>query len=313
MESRASYLAVAAFLLALILGGITFAVWSAKSSEDGAVVEHYIRFPVSVAGLGVGSPVLFGGIPIGHVTSIVIDPKDSSLTRVEVVVRADAPIRADSKAVIQSKSLIGGVVVEIRRGGHRSAKLGRGQEIIAARSSLERLITGLPKLFTRLDRLSGQIDLFLNAQNAAAVARILAYGDRLWSAFQQSSGKLDDLSADSQHAAGDAGEAWDEVSSLGVALQNDGRKLSQDADKAMQNMRRAKSSFETTKAALDRLLEENRHPYDDFASSGYPQFPTMLAELRMLSRRVSHLWAEIQQDPARFFLTDRQNGYVAPP
>ncbi len=304
MESRASYLAVAAFLLALILGGVSFAVWSAKISKDGAEVEHYIRFPGSVAGLGVGSSVLFGGIPIGHVTSVAIDPKDSALTLVEVVVRADAPIRTDSKAVIESKSLIGGMVVEIRRGGHRSAKLAPGQEIMVARSPLERLITGLPKLFARADRLSGQLDLFLNAQNAAAIARMLAYGDRLRSGFEQSSGKLDHLMADSKVAAAHAGQAWDEVSKLGVELQENGRKLGQDADETMRRMRQVGSRFETTSADFDRLLKENRRSFEDFAAAGYPQLSPMLTELRLLSRRVSHLWAEIRQDPARFFLTD---------
>ena len=62
----------------------------------------------------------------------------------------------------------------------------------------------------------------------------------------------------------------------------------------------------------NRLLKESRRPFEDFASSGYPQLPGLIVELRLLSRRVSHLWAEIQQDPARFFLTDRQNGYAAP-
>src|SRR5262249_28578067 len=152
----------------------------------------------------------------------------------------------------------------------------------AVRSPLERLITGLPKLFNRTDRLIGQVGLFLNAQNAAAIARILAYEDQLWSAWGQTSGKLDHLMATSKVAAGHADQAWDEVSMLVAELKADGQKLGRDADDAMRQMHQLGAHFQTTQADLDRLLAESRRPFADFASSGYPQLPGLIVELRLL-------------------------------
>ena len=64
METRASNIAVGAFVLALVIGAIGFIFWVGKYSERVATTEYYVRFAGSVAGLDVGSNVLFGGIPI---------------------------------------------------------------------------------------------------------------------------------------------------------------------------------------------------------------------------------------------------------
>src|ERR1700756_3675051 len=100
METKASHIAVGAFVLLLLFGGLGFVIWVNKFSEQGAVADHYARFVGSVAGLNVGSNVLFGGIPIGRVMQVRVDPQDSSLARVDISVAADAPIRKDSQATL---------------------------------------------------------------------------------------------------------------------------------------------------------------------------------------------------------------------
>ena len=56
METRASYIAVGAFFLLLLLGGIVFALWASKYSSSTVMVNHYLRVDGSVAGLNTGSP-----------------------------------------------------------------------------------------------------------------------------------------------------------------------------------------------------------------------------------------------------------------
>ena len=51
METRASNIAVGAFVLALVVGAIGFVFWVGKYSERVATVDHYVRFAGSVAGL----------------------------------------------------------------------------------------------------------------------------------------------------------------------------------------------------------------------------------------------------------------------
>ena len=100
------------------------------------------------------SNVLFGGIPVGHVTSVEVDPQDSSLARVDILVKADTPIRTDSVATLAMQGITGGVLVEISRGTKTAERLKTDSEIPSAYSPLERLLSGRRKSSARPMRCS---------------------------------------------------------------------------------------------------------------------------------------------------------------
>src|SRR5215467_192919 len=113
METRASHIAVGAFVLILLFGGLGFLIWVGHFSERVIETHYFTRFSGSVAGLDVNSNVLFGGIPVGHVTSVEVDPQDSSLARVDMLVKADTPIRTDSVATLAMRATTSGVMSQI--------------------------------------------------------------------------------------------------------------------------------------------------------------------------------------------------------
>src|SRR5262249_451709 len=129
METRASNIAVGAFVLVLIVGAIGFVFWVGRFADRVVTVNYHSRFASSAAGLHVGGNVLFGGIPIGHVTAIRVDPDETSLARVDFAVDANVPIKQDSRATLDMQGITGGVLVEITRGSVSSAKLAPGSEI----------------------------------------------------------------------------------------------------------------------------------------------------------------------------------------
>jgi phospholipid/cholesterol/gamma-HCH transport system substrate-binding protein len=311
METRASYLAVAAFLLVLIFGGVGFALWTAKTTQQGQLVSHFARFPSSVAGLQVGSSVLFGGIPVGQVTAIGVDPEDSSLTRVELSVRAEAPIRAASVATLEPKSLIGGVVVQISRASPASPLLAPGVEIIAARSPFERLFDNAPKMATKAGAVMDQAAAFMTPQNGAALVRILANVDRINAAIERNSDGLDQVLADGRATKARIDGSWAEISRLIEELKQNGGRLSENGRQALAELGRMAASFTRAKTDINGILAENDKSIQDFWSMGYPQLPVLFRELGLVARNYSRLWREVHDDPARFFLTDRDQGYQA--
>src|SRR6185369_1452633 len=224
METRASYIAVGAFFLLLLLGGIVFALWASKYSSSTVMVNHYLRVEGSVAGLNTGSQVLFGGIPIGKVTKIVIDPLDPTLTRIDMTVRADAPIKTDSVGVLASKSLIGGAIIEISRGGNGSPRL-RKDEILAGQSSWERLVTGAPKLMEKAASLQEQLDRFLTPQNTVAMVRILANTDRLSTEFSQLSNQFNGFYDRANGSSAEVKKAWADISQALADIGKNGNRL----------------------------------------------------------------------------------------
>ena len=308
METRASYIAVGAFFLLLLLGGIVFALWASKYSSSIVMVNHYLRVDGSVAGLTVGSGVLFGGIPIGKVTRIEIDPVDPTLTRIEMTVRADAPIRTDSVGVLASKSLIGGAIIEISRGSSSSPRL-RKDEILAGESSWERLITGAPKLAEKVASLQDQLDRFMTPQNTVALVRILANADRLSTEFSQLSSQFNGFYDRTNASSAEVKKAWADISQALTDIGKNGNRLMEDANKAIADVTRTGNRLGQSRDKLDQLLNENSAAFRDFESNGYPQLPALMADLKKLVRNYTRLWAEIRDDPGRFFLGDRSQGY----
>ena len=308
METRASYIAVGAFFLLLLMGGIVFALWASKYSSSTVMVNYYLRVDGSVAGLNAGSQVLFGGIPIGKVTRIQIDPLDPTLTRIDMTVRADAPIKTDFVGVLASKSLIGGSIIEVSRGSNAAPRL-RKDEILAGQSSWERLVAGGPKLMEKAASLQEQLDRFLTPQNTVAMVHIIANADRLSTEFTRLSGQFNGFYDRANGSSADVKKAWAEISQALTDISKNGNRLMADANKAIADVTRSGNRLVQSRDALDKLLDENTAAFKDFESNGYPQLPALMADLKKVVRSYTRLWAEIRDDPGRFFLGDRSKGF----
>ena len=83
----------------------------------------------------------------------------------------------------------------------------------------------------------------------------------------------------------------------------------EDANKAIADVTRTGNRLGQSRDKLDQLLKENTAAFKDFESNGYPQLPALMADLKKVVRSYTRLWAEIRDDPGRFFLGDRSQGY----
>ncbi len=116
--------AVILFLSALVLvGGVNL------FRKKKVTYTTYFKF---AAGLEPGSFVRFGGLKVGTVQAAEIDPRDSTRIRVRILVAAQTPIRANSKARISSLGLLGENYVEVSPGTRDAPLLRPGSEIPTA-------------------------------------------------------------------------------------------------------------------------------------------------------------------------------------
>ena len=114
METKANYLMIGGFVLGVIVLAFVFIFWMTNLAGGGK--RYYIVFEGSVAGLTTGSSVGFNGIKVGEVQSLALDPQDARKVQVLVSVRSDTPVRANSRASIQSLGLTGGSGIQITAG-----------------------------------------------------------------------------------------------------------------------------------------------------------------------------------------------------
>lgn len=114
METKANYLMIGGFVLGVFALAFVFIFWMTNLAGGGK--RYYIIFQGSVAGLTTGSNVGFNGIKVGEVQSLALDPQDARKVQVLVSVRSDTPVRANSRASIQSLGLTGGSGIEVSAG-----------------------------------------------------------------------------------------------------------------------------------------------------------------------------------------------------
>ena len=114
METKANYLMIGGFVLGVLALAFIFVFWMSNFAGGGK--RYYIVFESSVAGLTTGSSVGFNGIKVGEVQSFALDPQDARKVQVLINVRDDTPVRANSRATIQSMGLTGGSGIQVTPG-----------------------------------------------------------------------------------------------------------------------------------------------------------------------------------------------------
>lgn len=312
METRARHLAVGSFVLLLLAGAFVFVLWAAKFQGQVTYNGYYARFSGSVSQLRVDSTVNFGGIPVGRVTDVLIDPEDSALARVEFEVRAGTPIRVDSQATLELQSLAGGVGMSVSRGSSSQPLLPAGSEVPAAASALERLTRQAPDLIAKIDRIANNLNAMLSRENQQALTETLTNLRDLSAGLKARGPQIDTLIADSDAAVNRVGDAGDKFSKLAADLQKTLGPAAREAQKAVDAFEKMAKSFEGTSDQMNALVAENREPLRQFSGTALYEATDLLAQMRDLVASMARISQELERDPARFFLSDRNKGVPAP-
>ena len=123
METRARYISVGLFVLAIIVAGFGFVYWLNHNGGLGARAIYRIRFEESVAGLQVGAAVQFNGIRVGEVSGLQLDKDHPRRVTATIAVDPNTPLRADTKVGVTSQGLMGTPSVSLSGGTSRSPLL----------------------------------------------------------------------------------------------------------------------------------------------------------------------------------------------
>ncbi|WP_193227636.1 MlaD family protein [Aureimonas psammosilenae] len=116
METRANYVLVGVFTVAVLLASFLFVYWSANVANQDSRVELLVRIEGSVNGLSVGSQVLFNGLRVGDVRSLRIDPNDPRTVIASTRVDGTTPITTSTRATIGFAGLTGQAFIELKGG-----------------------------------------------------------------------------------------------------------------------------------------------------------------------------------------------------
>jgi phospholipid/cholesterol/gamma-HCH transport system substrate-binding protein len=114
METKANYVLVGVFTLAVIAAACGFVYWFTRTGEGTARAVYSAVFEGSVSGLRRGSSVLFNGIKFGEVSLLKLDPKDPHKVIATLTVEKNTPVRSDTKLTLEYQGLTGAASVALK-------------------------------------------------------------------------------------------------------------------------------------------------------------------------------------------------------
>ena len=296
METRAAYVAVGTFVLALSIGVLVAVLWLAHAQFNEAKTRYDIYFAYVGTGLGQGSPVRISGVTVGRVMRVGLDADNPGRVRVTIEVNADAPIRSDSVASIEITSLTGGAAVEITPGSKSAPPIQlAGNEpypiIWSRESDIQQLVASFPQLLNKVTDLTVRLSDTLDDKNRAALAATLDNLSRVTAVAAAHSNDIDQILVD---GAGDMKDLKKAIASLNeAAVRVD--TLAANAGDAVRDFR--------------GLVRDNRAPLKDFTQNGLDELRQLLAQTSTLVATMTRTMNSIERDPSLLLYGDRRQGY----
>src|SRR6202158_1605336 len=181
-------------LFVLIAGGLLLGTMIVISGGlGGATVSHRAYFKFA-GGVQPGAPVRYGGMLVGKVQRVRVDPANSTRIEIDIAVRRDAPPKTDSVAKISPLAPLTDNYIEITTGSQRAAlaqpdsvllsaeAFGLPQLGDAAQALLPDVQRALQKVNQNLDGLQvtlSRANDLLNDHNRARIAGTLNGVDRM--------------------------------------------------------------------------------------------------------------------------------------
>lgn len=262
METRANYILIGCFTLAVILGAFGFVYWFHHVGGTGERMTYRVMFQGPVGGLRSGASVTFNGIRVGEVTELSLDPKNPKNSVATVSIDANTPVRADTEVSLDSQGLTGIAVLALRGGSTGAAplteKMGDAPLLTAASSSSQDMMAAARDVARRIDAvlIENQVALRNSLKNIETFTDMLAKNSESLSksvrniesftdALAKNSEKVDRIMASVDLMMAEKGDVPEAVRAFRTLAENldkrleglivDGRRTLNTVDRAVRN------------------------------------------------------------------------------
>ncbi len=256
METRANYVLIGVFTLAVIAGVFGFIFWFQSIGGTGERTFYRVVFDGSVSGLRTGGSVLFNGIKVGEVTGLKLNPDKPQQVTATLSVDKSVSVRKDTEVGLEFQGLTGIASVALKGGGTNSPVLtgdannppiliappGATQDVTtAARDTLKRLddflVNNQQAFHDALDNIKNFTATL--ARNSENVDKTLASIERFTGALGRNSERIDRIAAGLENLTGGPDGKGGEINEAARSM----RKLSDNLDKRTAEITTGVNSF----------------------------------------------------------------------
>jgi phospholipid/cholesterol/gamma-HCH transport system substrate-binding protein len=258
METRANYVLIGSFTLAVIAAAFGFVLWFQSLHTTKLRSPMNVIFEGPAAGLRNGGSVNFNGIRVGEVISVKLDNPRRVVAR--VMIENNAPIRKDTIVGLEFQGLTGVAAISLKGGDENAPPVPLGEDgipvLTADPNALQDVTEAIRGTLQNINRVVADnqlavknslhnLEVFTGAlsRNAEKIDDVMAKVDGVM-------GKADNLMVGLNKLAGgkDGGELFLTVQSIrelaedfdkrSGALMADGRRTLGDISRAVNNLDR---------------------------------------------------------------------------
>ena len=297
METKANYVLIGAFTLLTAVLLLLFGLWAAKYSSEKNWQQYQVIFTEPVTGLTEGSAVQYNGIAVGTVETLNLAPKDPRQVVALLKLRADAPVKVDTRAKLSITGLTGVPFIQLTGGSPNAPALASGDRdeipVIRAEAS------ALQNIADTANRLVSRMDEVLSEENVKRIADTLAH-------LESMTGAIADQREDLRALLINARESSEQLSKTLVttnrAVEDVDRELVDKLPGLVSKLDTTLTNLDSAAGGANAILGENRAAINSFANDGLSQLGPTLGELRSLVRDLRRISDHLEGSPARYLL-----------
>ncbi len=219
METRANYVLIGLFTLAVMASLFGFVYWFQNIGGAGERAYYRVVFDGSVSGLRTGGAVLFNGIRVGEVSGLKLNPQRPQQVIATISIEKSIAVRPDTEASLEFQGLTGIASLALKGGdASRPALVGSKDDppvltappgatsdiTQAARDVLRKLDKLLTENQETLSSALRNIDRFTAtlAENSKRIDSALAHIDEFTGALARNAERVDKIIAGVQNLSG---------------------------------------------------------------------------------------------------------------
>jgi phospholipid/cholesterol/gamma-HCH transport system substrate-binding protein len=297
METKANYVLIGAFTIAVSVFLLLFGLWAAKYSSERNWQEYFVVFNEPVTGLSQGSSVQYNGIAIGTVEELSLAPQDPRRVIARVKLQDEAPVKTDTRAKLSVTGLTGTTFIQLTGGSPEAPRL-------TARDNgdlplIQTEPSALQNISDTANRLVARLDQVLSDDNVKRIAQTLEH-------IESMTGTIADQREDLRTLIVNARTVSDQlkvtVDTTNRAIAGVDRELVQKLPGLIADLENTLAKMDSAAGGADRILSENRGAINSFANDGLAQLGPTLGELRTLIRDLRRISDRLDANPTRYLL-----------
>ncbi len=271
METRANYILIGVFTLAVIAGVFGFVYWFQNIGGTGERAFYRVVFDGSVSGLRTGATVLFNGIRVGEVTGLRLDPSKPKQVVATLSIDKSVTVRNDTSIGLEFQGLTGIASVSLI-GGNPSAPVVAGADsgqtpplLVAPPGATQDVTQAARDVMRKLDEFISQNQVAFHAaleniekftaslsRNSDNIDKTLANIEQFTGALGRNSQNIDQTLASIEKFSGALGRNSDRIDNIAKGLEG----LTGGADGKGGDLNEAARSIKTLADNLDKRTAE---------------------------------------------------------